>query len=478
MAKISDFQQLIDKLIDGRDLEVDNFNGEYDSNKTQYSRRANLLWEQLLHHIQDGVYNSDTDQSKKHYYIRENDFLNPNSENYKTLVQFISEHIDLDLDLIEKNEPIDFFSLYINSKINEEGTHWNESIAKLADYYYKLFYSNEYDDEKIDSSQFKYGDLKNADAGFSFSNSPYVKPNKNGDKTDNIDDTYETVRGRDKVIRVLKDMSNLQFTQDKQLDIAAERKINQYLRLIMPEYQREVQIEDLNRNFWVIGQALTALFAFLFDDDSVYPALLRALLDEIIQLWENIFYLWIGFSVINQKLPYDDIKLLFIPVSYYENDEIKIDNIKFDNFAKNYQGIKDVFNFSLTETEEQTARRKTLVIEKNRELLEAIWNNELSYLKNKYDNCALVIIPEIRCRNYAHNYYSMTIYPGIIFYDDSLTPELLKFSPFEYPIVIDMKELKIFFEENTINFYQMPINDILSVIDYPYALDDEDKLVS
>lgn len=474
MAKISDFQQLVDKLIDGRDLEVDNFNGEYDSDKTQYSRRANLLWEQLLHHIQSGVYNSDSDQSKKHYYIRENDFLNPNSENYKTLVQFISEHIDLDLDLKEKNEPIDFFSLYINSKINEEGSHWNESIAKLADYYYKLFYSNEYDDERIDSSQFKYGDLKNADAGFSFSNSPYVKPNENGDKTDNINDTYETIRGRDKVIRVLKDMSNLQFTQDKQLDTAAKQKINQYLRLIMPEYQREVQIEDLNRNFWVIGQALTALFAFLFDDNSVYPALLKALLDEIIQLWENVFYLWIGFSVINQKLPYEDIKLLFIPVSYYENGEIGVGDIKFDDFAGDNCNTEEIFNFSEYETPEESTERRNRIINNSRMILERIWNNDLSYLKNKYDNCALAIIPEIRCKNYAHNYYSKAIYPGIIFYDNSLSKDRwLNFCPFEYPVIVDMKELKIFFKEDTLSFYQTRNIKKLSVVDLSYLLNNK-----
>ena len=40
--------------------------------------------------------------------------------------------------------------------------------------------------------------------------------------------------------------------------------------------------------------------------------------------------------------------------------------------------------------------RKAEINNKSRELLTNIWKNDLFYLKNKYSNCALVIIPELR----------------------------------------------------------------------------------
>lgn len=69
----------------------------------------------------------------------------------------------------------------------------------------------------------------------------------------------------------------------------------------MPEYKRDVEIEDLNRNFWVIGQALSLLYAYIFDENSPLPKLLSGILDEITQLWENMFYLWLTTSMLTEK---------------------------------------------------------------------------------------------------------------------------------------------------------------------------------
>mgnify|MGYP004419405303 CR=1 FL=1 len=49
----------------------------------------------------------------------------------------------------------------------------------------------------------------------------------------------------------------------------------------MPEYQRVVEVEDLNRNFWVIGQVLTGILSFLFDEESPLNGILNGILDEI-----------------------------------------------------------------------------------------------------------------------------------------------------------------------------------------------------
>lgn len=66
---------------------------------------------------------------------------------------------------------------------------------------------------------------------------------------------YDQVRSNDKIERILSDDDFLQFTQ---------RNFKKYIRLLMPEYERTVQIEDLDRNFWVIGQVLTGILSFLF----------------------------------------------------------------------------------------------------------------------------------------------------------------------------------------------------------------------
>ena len=111
------FQKFIDTLIDGNGIRLDNFSGSYEGqingfneDRVLFSRRANELWEQLLYHLKNGVYN--TNQEKKHYGIRENDF----PINLKSIAQFISEKADLDLNLFkDADTPQDFFELYINN---------------------------------------------------------------------------------------------------------------------------------------------------------------------------------------------------------------------------------------------------------------------------------------------------------------------------------------------------------------------------
>jgi hypothetical protein len=64
----------------------------------------------------------------------------------------------------------------------------------------------------------------------------------------NIDgETYRRVRGEDKKLSALTDSSRLDFTRLK------NSNADRWIRLIMPQYKRRVEVEDLNRNFWVIG---------------------------------------------------------------------------------------------------------------------------------------------------------------------------------------------------------------------------------
>jgi hypothetical protein len=49
----------------------------------------------------------------------------------------------------------------------------------------------------------------------------------------------------------------------------------------MPRYKRKVEVEDLNRNFWVIGQVLAGICADLFDDEGPIGGMIKGLLKEI-----------------------------------------------------------------------------------------------------------------------------------------------------------------------------------------------------
>jgi len=97
-----------------------------------------------------------------------------------------------------------------------------------------------YDADKEVANNIKIGDILGADAGFTFNSAgPWVKPNMNVDGH-----SYGKVRGNDKIVRILSNKTKMQFTH---------KLLEKYIRLLMPEYERTVEVEDLNRNFWVIG---------------------------------------------------------------------------------------------------------------------------------------------------------------------------------------------------------------------------------
>jgi hypothetical protein len=50
----------------------------------------------------------------------------------------------------------------------------------------------------------------------------------------------------------------------------------------MPKYPRRVEVEDLDRDFWVIGQTITGISAFLFDDKSPIVSLFNSIYNELI----------------------------------------------------------------------------------------------------------------------------------------------------------------------------------------------------
>ena len=95
--------------------------------------------------------------------------------------------------------------------------------------------------------------LKEANAGYNFKDNGdlrdkyYVNPEVNESNKN-----YDTVR-EDEIVSVLENSTNLDYTNE----------VDKYLRLLMPRYKRRVEVEDLNRNFWVISQAIAKMTQYL-----------------------------------------------------------------------------------------------------------------------------------------------------------------------------------------------------------------------
>lgn len=179
-------------------------------------------------------------------------------------------------------------TLDVGSFDSEAIRYWNESLQQLYEKYKELVSKDDIVDGKFGINMtIRDG----GDSGYHFSEGePYVIPDKNADNK-----TYEEVRGDDKIDAVLQNQDNLQFTREK----PSEKK--SYVRLIMPKYSRRVEVEDLDRNFWVIGQALDQICDFLFNDQSPLNLILKNILNELLGIWQNIYLLWGKVNVVEDE---------------------------------------------------------------------------------------------------------------------------------------------------------------------------------
>ena len=194
--------------------------------------------------------------------------------------------------------------------------------------------------------------------------------------------SYSQVRGADKLVSVLANEKRLQFTQDDE-----DQK---WIRLIMPKNTRRVEIEDLNRNFWVIAQVITGIGTYLFDPNGPIPLIIRTSIQEIADMWENVENLWGAICALGQKPHVTDVRTMVVPLTSSELQPF----LKYDNF--------DNINSYAT--------------------MRAACEARLNYLKSQYSNSHLIVIPEIRLNNYEKNYYSRVCYPGIMKLNRNVEP--------------------------------------------------------
>ena len=224
----------------------------------------------------------------------------------------------------------------------------------------------------------------------------------------NIDgETYRRVRGDDKKLSALTDPSKLDFTRLQRDELSSSR----WIRLIMPQYKRRVEVEDLNRNFWVIGQVLAGICIDLFDPNGPIGAMIKGLLNEIAQLWENVTFLWAALALLSQGRFYGETYTEVVTIP----NEAFLPYLKYDNFDK-------------------------LTTSTNIEIIK----QKLSYLISQYPEKNLMILPQIRLQNYERNYYDVIWYPGVFVYDRNKDTgwEVYYFYPDEEEkgIIVDLKD--------------------------------------
>lgn len=369
------------------------------------------FWKNILEYLQ----NENTSSRLNHAFVRNSDDITNNNET-SSVIGRIDELADLNDSVF--NNYVNSIKSYLDessiSGITSSNYFWNESVSKLISYYLLHFdistilqkensgftendnnVSMSYGAIPTSGQDFRISDVIDADAGRQFTKSTssrWVRPWYNIDN-----ETYNKVRGNDKIYEVLGNSNNLQFTRTA--------ATNKYLRLLMPQYSRAVEVEDLDRNFWVIAQVITAISAYLFDD-SPFTEIFRQILNEITQLWENILYLWAALMLISQDKYYTNLHSEVVVINNVNSNGSGAYNedTKSYEFYKKYDAPAYDYN-----------PEETLTFN-----LQKLWEKHLYYLKEQYPESNLCIIPLIRLNNYEHNYYNTECYPGVILYNRNL----------------------------------------------------------
>ena len=290
---MSDFKTLYIDLIDGfkdktniieQGTQKFNYNELSKSLLDAYTTDIKNYWKNLIDLMDEPIIQK-IESEKTRLGMRFGDL---NFDNITSVVHYIADNID-----------INAHNKDIFTQIANEHPEWNESINWLVNAYNTAI-------QKLKPSEVPsfegatWQDFVKTDAGWNYNDlNDLVRPLKNIDKKsyrqvrDNLTQESTTLNidtiPHDIMPSAATDSAESQYTCKQSTDENAF-----YTRLIMPKYSRRLELEDLNRNFWVIGQTLSGLCDILFPDDPYFfKDVLEGILNELPQLWENIAYLWI-----------------------------------------------------------------------------------------------------------------------------------------------------------------------------------------
>ena len=493
-AIVDKFNQLIKNLIDGLD----------DDSFTPHTEKADLTVDDFSGALLEGMESRQPDfwkylitfmsnQYQPEYIGHSPIYGTDFPQSGQSFIEYLNNNIDLDKNINQWNNGI--WEALREKYLNGDLDLWNESVGEIVGAVIQAFdedgkiYIRGSKDDPSNAVYIDIRDLMKSNAGNKFygidDTTNWVRPNINVNNK-----TYGEVRGKDKILSVLNDSNELQFTNelgksmylkkvsDEILRVYAKYQIeesweealtelsdyslllfnywgytisqfeedleeegvkiaqafliystnypnapeffsqfksledffnqeainekvealnpNYWIRLIMPKYLRKVEVEDLNRNFWVIGQNVSAICAFLFGPEAPFKKLFEDMLAEIVQLWENILYLWAAYALLSQKPEPTEIHFEILPLANSMTENyIKLDD--FDNLGFDIENDFDDPTVMAALTEEIKNRCKAIV--------------------NQYSDRHVVILPKVRLNNYKHNYYSKECYPFVIFYN-------------------------------------------------------------
>lgn len=391
-------------------------------------------------------------------------------EDIRTLFGFIMQEADLQDVTVPGPDPEPICSvLYTRIKElinNSNDSFWNESLYKLIEFFVNNIVNTEnktlipLDGEE---HSITVDTLKNADAGNNF-------PEDRGETTQwvipwwNVDNqNYDEVRKCDEVLDILVNCKKMQYTNRPYSE--GDSYLKKWIRLLMPQYGRRVEVEDLDRNFWVIAQTIAAISSYLFDEDSPLPKMFEGLLRETTEIWENIIYLWTEIAAISQDGD-NEIQVITLPLQTRTNEHGR----QYDYFDTDVS--EDWYSYAPDD-------KGYVVINRGEHFDEEV-EKRLDYLTEQYNGEDLCVLPYIRLNNYKHNYYAGEWYPGIYLYDSkqkSWTSYKIKEAPSD--IVVEREKLIASAEVYQEPRYKVKINmpGIEQGIDRRYEVYRNDVLV-
>lgn len=250
-----------------------------------------------------------------HYNLRRSDYKTKSGKQEKSFSDELIKKIDgKDIDY----RYFSFFKTFPDS-------YWNTSVKTLVKNLTN--YLKKYDSTVDDSEN-----ILDANAAWSFKgNNNYVIPEKNLNNEE-----YSYFHSPHDEIRNGAGVRNIDYDGYRNASINNKNKnetniliSDEYgVNLIMPQYNRIVEVEDLNRNFWVIGTVIDTICENLFSNSPLWQ-IVDQINDEIVQLWENTVYLWVEMILLRYREVYSDTKIFFIPVC---NSDFQ-PYVKYDNFT-------------------------------------------------------------------------------------------------------------------------------------------------
>ena len=367
-----------------------------------------MFWRAVLSQLSSQRKEIDSQTIQHPLPVREIDYNNGAIESLIAFIQSFCDAQDLqpgENDKILESRLYEELKAEVENDVSQtDDEYWNQQIKSIISKIVELLeiYKEDIDNNNIPVIKsngqiiLNIGNLRYANAAKDFEGEPWVEPERNIDLK-----TYSEIRNKDKILEILNNPNKLDNTfESEETDNESERK--SFISLIMPRYGRRVEVEDLDRNFWVIADIIDGMSSWVLEESPINE-ILNKLINETVKLWENILYLWLQIALISQKKSDDNLTL---------TDSVKMiqteDLLKYENIPTAVCKLKEDNTYDI-----KIAKFKFMG--KEIDLNQEEKTNPLTEYEETYAEQDLCYISKIKLNNYRSNYYSGEWYNKIIF---------------------------------------------------------------